>query len=163
MQLPRQGADRRRLPPELLGVGFIIGPRIAWIMFGGSALAWLIMIPAISLWGGDNVVYPATDPMSSLESGRSGATTCATWARARWGAPASSRSSSRPDDHRVDPPGGRHVTGGAGGEVLRTQRDLPMKLVMGLALLMAGRSWLWPGVPVNFLGAILIVIFSFFS
>ena len=39
-------------------------------MFGGSALAWLIMIPAINIWGGDSVVYPATDPMSSLESGQ---------------------------------------------------------------------------------------------
>ena len=37
-----------------------------------------------------------------------------------------------------------------------------MKLVLGLAVLMAVALWLWPGVPVGPLGALLIVIFSFF-
>ncbi len=163
VQLPAKAQIGGDFTPELLGVGFIIGPRIAWIMFGGSALAWLIMIPAISLWGGDSVVYPATDPMSSLESGQiwsyylryvgAGAVGCAGIVTLIKSFPTIIESI------RL---GVGHVAGGAGGEVLRTQRDLPMKLVMGLAVLMAVALWLWPGVPVNFLGAILIVIFSFF-
>ena len=67
--LPQKAQLGGDFTPELLGVGFIIGPRIAWIMFGGSALAWLVMIPAINLWGGDSVVYPASEAMSSLGSG----------------------------------------------------------------------------------------------
>ena len=149
--------------PELLGVGFIIGPRIAAIMFGGSALAWLIMIPAINLWGGDSVVYPATVAMSELGSGDiwsyylryvgAGAVGCAGIVTLIKSFPTIIESIKL---------GVGHAGGGAGGEVPRTQQDLPMKLVLGLAALMAVALWLWPGVPVNFLGAILIVIFSFF-
>ena len=49
--LPAKAQIGGDFTPELLGVGFIIGPRIAAIMFGGSALAWLILIPAINFWG----------------------------------------------------------------------------------------------------------------
>ncbi|HJR06764.1 MAG TPA: oligopeptide transporter, OPT family [Pyrinomonadaceae bacterium] len=37
--------------PALLGVGYIIGPRIASIMFGGGVLAYLVLIPAIKYFG----------------------------------------------------------------------------------------------------------------
>src|SRR5688572_24174034 len=38
--------------PALLGVGYIIGPRIAGIMVGGGVLAYLVLIPAIKYFGG---------------------------------------------------------------------------------------------------------------
>ena len=38
--------------PALLGVGYIIGPRIASIMFAGGVLAYLVLIPAIKYFGG---------------------------------------------------------------------------------------------------------------
>ena len=38
--------------PALLGVGYIIGPRIASIMFGGGVLSFLVLIPAIKYFGG---------------------------------------------------------------------------------------------------------------
>ena len=150
--------------PELLGVGFIIGPRIAAIMFGGSALAWLILIPAINLWGGDGVVYPATEAMASLTSDEiwnnyiryvgAGAVGCAGIITLIKSLPTIIES--------IRLGVGQVGGGGAAGGVPRTQQDLPMKLVLGLALLMAVALWLWPGVPVGPLGAILIVIFSFF-
>lgn len=34
--------------PSLLGVGYIIGPRVAGQMLGGGLLAWVVLIPAIS-------------------------------------------------------------------------------------------------------------------
>ena len=37
------------ISPELLGVGYIIGPRIASIMCAGGVLAYLVLIPMISL------------------------------------------------------------------------------------------------------------------
>ncbi len=54
--------------PALLGVGFVIGPRVAAIMFGGGALAWLVFIPAIKLFGGPGggTVFPAPLPVSEL-------------------------------------------------------------------------------------------------
>ncbi len=39
------------LTPELLGVGYIIGPRIASIMFSGAVLAYLVMVPLIVFFG----------------------------------------------------------------------------------------------------------------
>jgi putative OPT family oligopeptide transporter len=38
--------------PALLGVGYIIGPRISAIMTGGGVLAFLVLIPAIKYFGG---------------------------------------------------------------------------------------------------------------
>lgn len=51
------------LVPELLGVGFIIGPRIASLMLGGGVLAYLVLAPLIvSLGSGLETPYaPATD------------------------------------------------------------------------------------------------------
>ena len=49
--------------PELLGVGYIIGPRISAIMLGGGLFGWLVLIPLIALIGEHcNVaIFPATD------------------------------------------------------------------------------------------------------
>src|SRR5262245_3086474 len=37
--------------PALLGVGYIIGPRIAGLMMGGGVLSYLVLIPAIKYFG----------------------------------------------------------------------------------------------------------------
>ncbi|MDQ6809036.1 MAG: oligopeptide transporter, OPT family [Verrucomicrobiota bacterium] len=37
--------------PALLGVGYIIGPRIAALMMGGGVLSYLVLIPAIKFFG----------------------------------------------------------------------------------------------------------------
>jgi putative OPT family oligopeptide transporter len=39
------------ISPELLGVGYIIGPRVAAYMFGGGIMAALVMIPAVKFFG----------------------------------------------------------------------------------------------------------------
>lgn len=44
--------------PELLGVGYIIGPRIACIMLGGGILASWVLIPMIKLFG-DGLTTPS--------------------------------------------------------------------------------------------------------
>lgn len=162
--LPRKAEIGGDFTPELLGVGFIIGPRIAAIMFGGSALAWLILIPLIDLWGGDAVVYPATAPMASLGSSEiwnhyiryvgAGAVGFAGIATLLKSLPVIAESFKL---------GLSHAGSGPGADAARrTDRDLPLKLVLGLAGLMAVALWLWPGVPVGPLGAVLIVVFSFF-
>lgn len=38
--------------PELLGVGYIIGPKVAAVMLAGGAVGWLVLIPLIYLFGG---------------------------------------------------------------------------------------------------------------
>lgn len=46
----------------LFGVGYILGPRIATIMVGGGLLSWLVLIPALAIWGAGREVplYPET-------------------------------------------------------------------------------------------------------
>lgn len=54
--------------PALLGVGYIIGPQIAAIMFSGGILGWWVIIPLIKMFGGSAVVYPATHAISLMSA-----------------------------------------------------------------------------------------------
>jgi putative OPT family oligopeptide transporter len=47
----RNASVAAEISPELLGVGYIIGPRIASIMCAGGVLAYLVLIPMISYFG----------------------------------------------------------------------------------------------------------------
>jgi putative OPT family oligopeptide transporter len=56
--------------PALLGVGYIIGPRIAAIMAAGGVLAYLVLIPMISYFGtftGSTIVPPGTAPIGGMD------------------------------------------------------------------------------------------------
>ncbi len=54
--------------PALLGVGYIIGPRIASLMCAGGVLAYLVLIPAIKFFGDHvtGVVSPGTTPIAGM-------------------------------------------------------------------------------------------------
>ena len=55
--------------PALLGVGAIIGPRIASFLFAGGAVGWWIFIPLIHFFGQGNVViYPGEQPISQMSA-----------------------------------------------------------------------------------------------
>ena len=45
------GSISAEVSPELLGVGYIIGPRIGGLMCGGGVLAYMVLIPAIKFFG----------------------------------------------------------------------------------------------------------------
>src|SRR6185503_13781280 len=45
------GSVAAEISPELLGVGYIIGPRISCIMFAGGVLSYLVLIPLIQFFG----------------------------------------------------------------------------------------------------------------
>src|SRR3954447_10238369 len=47
----KKGVFGGELDPALLGVGYIIGPRIASIMVAGGVLAYLVFVPAIAYFG----------------------------------------------------------------------------------------------------------------
>ncbi|MCR2043633.1 OPT family oligopeptide transporter [Anaerosalibacter massiliensis] len=54
--------------PALLGIGYIMGPKIAAFMFSGAMLGWLVLIPLIKYFGAGliDVVYPATIPIAQM-------------------------------------------------------------------------------------------------
>ncbi len=55
--------------PALLGVGYVIGPRIACIMVGGGILASWVLAPAIVLFGSGlpTPLFPAEKPIGQME------------------------------------------------------------------------------------------------
>src|SRR6267142_1261386 len=62
------GSISATIEPALLGVGYIIGPRIASIMCAGGVLSYLVLIPAIKFFGEHVVgpVAPGTIPISQM-------------------------------------------------------------------------------------------------
>jgi putative OPT family oligopeptide transporter len=57
---------RMAITSEYLGVGYIIGPRVAGILFAGGIVSWLVMMPAIKFYGqlaGNTPIYPSTVPI----------------------------------------------------------------------------------------------------
>src|SRR5690242_1652353 len=57
--------------PELMGVGYIIGPQIAGYLFAGGCIAYLVLMPAIHLFGSSmtEVMFPATKLIRDMSAG----------------------------------------------------------------------------------------------
>ncbi|HXU50120.1 MAG TPA: oligopeptide transporter, OPT family, partial [Candidatus Binatia bacterium] len=64
------GASARcTITSEYLGVGYIIGPRVAGTLFAGGVISWLVLMPAIRFFGSlaPNVaLYPSTVPIPQM-------------------------------------------------------------------------------------------------
>jgi putative OPT family oligopeptide transporter len=62
------GSISATIEPALLGVGYIIGPRIASIMCAGGVLSYLVLIPAIKFFGDYTTgpIAPGTMPISEM-------------------------------------------------------------------------------------------------
>src|SRR5687767_7957893 len=63
------GSVSAEISPELLGVGYIIGPRIAGLMAAGGVLAYLVLIPAIKFFGSGltTVLAPGNKPIADMD------------------------------------------------------------------------------------------------
>lgn len=152
--------------PALAGVGYICGPRISSYMFAGSTLAWFVLMPLITLFGSDLVIYPADVSVAELwATGGTGAI----WGKfIRYigaGALAAggiiSLIKSLPMIVRTFASAFKSYGKGAAG-TLRTEQDISMKVVLAVCLLIAVFMWLFPAIPVSFLGALIVLVFGFF-
>lgn len=54
--------------PALLGVGFIIGPRIASYILAGGAFGWWVLIPLITMFKSNEIIYPGTIPITQMSA-----------------------------------------------------------------------------------------------
>jgi putative OPT family oligopeptide transporter len=153
--------------PELLGVGYIIGPRIAGYLFAGGSLAYLVLIPAIKLFGSGltQPIFAETkliNDMSPAEIRAAFVFYIGAGAVASAGIIALLRA--LPTIVSAFRSGFQDLKGSMGEAAsrLRTDIDLPIWVTiagsLGLALLLT----VLPQVGVNLLGAILIVVFGFF-
>lgn len=60
---------RADVTPEYLGVGYIIGPRVAGVIFAGGVFSWLVLMPAIKFFGSlqpELALYPSTVPIPQM-------------------------------------------------------------------------------------------------
>src|ERR1700704_2524833 len=64
----KAGSISAEISPALLGVGYIIGPRIASIMCAGGVLAYLVLIPAIKFFGesSSGIIAPGAMPIADM-------------------------------------------------------------------------------------------------
>ncbi|HEV8578023.1 MAG TPA: oligopeptide transporter, OPT family [Thermoanaerobaculia bacterium] len=162
------GSISAEISPELLGVGYIIGPRIASIMCGGGVLAYLVLIPAIKFFGGvaPGVIPPGTIPIRDMgPDDIRGAYVLYIGAGAVAAGGIISLARSLPTIvHGIraglsDFGAGRREA--AAARAPRTEQDLSMKVVVFGSIALIVLIMLFRSLQMNFLGALLIVLFGF--
>lgn len=148
--------------PALVGVGYICGFRISMLMFAGSALPWLVLMPLIHMFGGDMIIAPGTEPISSMSSfdlwsnyiryiGAGAVAAGGVFGLIR-SLPLMIKTfgeSVKRISFRTDP------------NAIRTERDLPIGAILFVSLAAFFIIWLTPALPVNFLGALIVILFGF--
>jgi putative OPT family oligopeptide transporter len=168
----KAGSISAEISPALLGVGYIIGPRIASIMCAGGVLAYLVLIPAIKFFGEGmtTVLPPGTVPISEMSPGQiRGAYILYIGAGAVAAGGIISLFRSLPTIWSGLKGGLADLRGGpaASANAPRTDQDLSMKFVVGGIIALIGMIMAFPqlGLQINvfvaFMGAILIIAFGF--
>jgi putative OPT family oligopeptide transporter len=153
--------------PELLGVGYIIGTRIALTMGAGGILSSLVLMPAIKLFGNSATqpIYPATKLIRDM-------TPDDVWHQyilyIGAGAVAAggiiSLFKSLPTIFGGAVRGMRSLSGSAAGvrvQIPRTDRDIPLWVVGLGSLLLVIVCTLVPSLKINILGSVLILVLGF--
>ncbi len=149
--------------PSLAGVGFICGPKIASYMFAGGTLSWFVLMPLIALFGGDAVIFPGTKPISSLAPGDLwGSYIKYIGAGAVAAGGMISLIKTFPLIIRTFKQAMASMSRKHSNSSLRTERDLPMPLLLGTIVVIAILIWIIPTFPVSPIGALIVVIFGFF-
>jgi putative OPT family oligopeptide transporter len=178
--LLKGGAIRADVTAEYLGVGYIIGMRVAAVMLAGGVFSWLVLMPAIYFFGSHlpHPLYPGTVPIAQMSPSQlwstyvrpmgAGAVACSGLITLLRTAPTILAALSE----------GLKSIGKNKGEarassssVPRTEHDLPWSVVIGGSILLVILLWFFlqfkpvPGAQVgalaNFAAAILVVIFGF--
>ena len=153
--------------PAVFSVGYICGPRISSYMFAGGVFSWMVLIPMIVLFGEQLLLYPGTAPIGEMfAEGGAGAIWGSYIRYIGAGALAAggiiSLIKSLPLIVRTFRDAIKSMKGGMGSGQLRTEKDIPMSIVLGAILVLTLLVWLVPAIPVTLVGAIIVVIFGFF-
>ena len=155
--------------PALLGVGYIVGPKIASYMFVGSLMGWMVIIPMICLFGPDTWMYPAAEgtTIAQLYANGGAAAIWSTYVKyIGAGAIATggiiSLIKSLPLIVTTFRDSMKSMKGSKSTSTARTAQDLPMQFILLGVFAMVFIIWIVPAIPVTLLGAFIIVIFGFF-
>ena len=155
--------------PALLGVGYIVGPKIASYMFTGSLIGWMVIIPLICLFGPDTWMYPAAEgtTIAQLYANGGAAAIWSTYVKyIGAGAIATggiiSLIKSLPLIVTTFRDSMKSMKGSKNTSTERTAQDLPMQFILLGVIAMVFIIWVVPAIPVTLLGAFIIVVFGFF-
>src|ERR1051325_3625731 len=156
------------ISPELLGVGYIIGPRLGAIMCAGGVLSYLVLIPAIKFFGENvsGILAPGTLPIRDMGPNQiRGAYVLYIGAGAVAAGGIISVFRSLPLIWHGLKEGLRDFRGAGQGaaSVVRTDEALPLKLVLGGIVAIIVAITVAPALHMNVAGALLIVVFGFRS
>ena len=159
------GSIGAEVSPELLGVGYIIGPRIALTMTAGGVLSYLLLIPMIKFFGDSltTVLSPGTMLISDMgPNDVRSAYVLYIGAGAVAAGGLISLARAMPMIWRSLSAGLAGVGKGSRADsTRRTERDIPMKWVMiGCLGIIAAITAATP-LHMNVLGALLILVFGF--
>lgn len=155
--------------PELLGVGFIIGPKVAAVMLSGGIVGWGVIIPLIYLFG-DQVGTPVAPETTSLIRDMDSFTIWSRYLRYIGAGGVAfgglfTLLKSLPVILRSFRLAIAHM-GGGGGQEERTMRDLPFSWIIigavSLVLLTAFLPLKVTGGSIGLLAGLFVVIFAFF-
>jgi len=159
------------ISPEYMGVGYVIGPRIAGVMFAGGVLSWLVLLPLLTMLGNYMTVPFPPVPASGLMIKEMSAGQL--WsAYIRYTGAGAVLASGLITLARTIPTivssfrdAVKDLGAGTGAATrARTERDIPLAVVLIGSLALAIFLAVAPKMPTqgNFLASILIVIFGFF-
>ena len=154
--------------PALVSVGYICGFKIASYMFAGGILGWLVLIPMIYLFGADTTLFPASVSAHELweQAGASGIWSSyiryiGAGAVATGGIVSLIKSLPLIVRTFADAMKGLKGSGKQANE-LRTEKDLKMSVVLIMLAILIVAIAVTPIIPIDVIGAIVIVIFGFF-
>lgn len=154
--------------PALVSVGYICGFKIASYMFAGGILGWLVLIPMIYLFGADTTLFPASVSVHELweQAGASGIWSSyiryiGAGAVATGGIVSLIKSLPLIVRTFADAMKGLKCSGKQANE-LRTEKDLKMSVVLIMLAILIVAIAVTPIIPIDVIGAIVIVIFGFF-
>ncbi len=162
------GTVNGEITPELLGVGYIIGPSISGVMVAGGVLSWLVLIPLITFMG-DYLTVPLLPEKVKLISDMSADEIWSKYIR-YIGAGAVTFGGvmtliktlptivSAFRDSFKDL---KNQKNNAEAKT-RTEKDMPLIWVVAGSLFLIVFMAVMPGLPVNWLSSVMIVVFGFF-
>lgn len=148
--------------PALLSVGYICGPKIAGYMFAGGLISWIGLMPLINMFGDNIIMFPGDKAINLMSSGElwsnyiryigAGAVAAAGIISLVKTLPIIFSSFSKTLRRK----------GENEENVTRLNKNIDNKLIWTGIVVIVLFLWLSPIFPINFPGAILIVIFGFF-
>ncbi len=168
---------RAAITSEYLGVGYIIGPKIAGTIFAGGVFSWLVLMPAIRFFGQNltGPLYPSTIPISQMTPDQLWASYVRPMgAGAVAAAGVITLIRTLPTILRALASGLKDVRAQRGGVVAessRLDRDIPMRFVVFGSILILAMMWALltfkpipgakAGLFANLVAALFVVIFGF--